>query len=237
MSSDTSKASQSLSSMSKTYLDLANWHRRQHFDFFKEFAEPFHGMTVQIPCGPAKNYCREQGYSFFLFYLHQCLLAVNQTEALRLRIESDATGSASAVAHYQQIHVNCTIARADHSFGFCPLEFHSDWLTFAQAAQAPMAMVKASQGLNLQAEARDDLIHFSAIPWLNFSALTHARARLQNGLCTDSVPKISIGKLTEVQGQLVLPVALFAHHGLADAYHFAQFYARLEAGLLLQART
>ncbi len=218
--------------MSKRYLNLASWNRREHFEFFSQFAEPFHGMTVTINCDQALAYCREQQQSFFLFYLHRALRAVNQTEALRLRIEPDAAGRPTQVVDYQRIHVNCTVARADHSFGFCAINYHPDFAQFAIQAQAAMAQVKASTGLCLSPTERTDVVHFSAIPWLNFTALSHARPQLQTGICSDSVPKISVGKLSQqADGKTGMPVALFAHHGLADAYHFAQFYECLEQGL------
>lgn len=218
--------------MSKRYINLADWNRREHFEFFSQFAEPFHGMTVAIDCSEALQYCRQHQHSFFLLYLHRALRAVNQTEALRLRIETDQNGKPVQVAEHQRIHVNCTIARDDHSFGFCAIDYTPDFAEFTSRAQLAMAATKASQGLCLSADQRQDVVHFSAIPWLNFSSLSHARSHLAHGACYDSVPKISIGQASQqADGRHTMPVALFAHHGLADAYHFAEFYQAFSTGL------
>lgn len=65
------------------------------------------------------------------------------------------------------------------------------------------------------------------MPWISFTGLTHARHFGRQ----DSVPKISVGKCFEQNGKLLMPVATYAHHGLADGYHVHQFLQTFE-GLL-----
>ena len=62
-------------------------------------------------------------------------------------------------------------------------------------------------------------IHFSAIPWVDFTSLSHARSFT----FPDSAPKISFGKVTEKDGIKTMAVAIHIHHGLADGYHVGQF--------------
>jgi len=70
----------------------------------------------------------------------------------------------------------------------------------------------------------DDVIHFSVVPWLNFTGIGHPRDR--NLLY--SVPKIVIGKCIEQGSRWSLPVALSAHHGLVDGLHAARFFDHLQ---------
>jgi len=37
----------------KTKLDISSWNRKDHFAFFKQFEEPFFGVTVPIDCTTA----------------------------------------------------------------------------------------------------------------------------------------------------------------------------------------
>ncbi|RYG03106.1 MAG: hypothetical protein EOO02_09150 [Chitinophagaceae bacterium] len=67
--------------------------------------------------------------------------------------------------------------------------------------------------------------HLSALPWLNFTSISHARAFS----FPDSCPKISFGKLSEVEGKSLMPVSIHVHHGLMDGFHVAQFVERFEA--------
>lgn len=204
----------------KKQLDLANWNRREHFAFFSQLDEPFHGLNVNVDCTHAYQHCKAKNQSFFLFYLHSILRAVMLTDAMRYRIED------GKVFDYEVIHANATVQRADHTFGFCPIYYEENFSAFVAEANIAMDKIKNSSGLCFNDEcARDDVIHFSAIPWISFTGLTHARQYDRK----DSIPKISVGKMFEQDGKLLLPLAIFAHHGLVDAYHVHQFLSGLEA--------
>ncbi|MBC3886375.1 CatA-like O-acetyltransferase [Undibacterium griseum] len=206
----------------KKILDLSSWNRREHFDFFSRLDEPFHGIVTDVNCSAGYQYCQQEGISFFLFYLHRCLQAIQKTEAMRYRIQGQQ------VVDYAVIHANATIGRSDHTFGFCPIEFNPDFQAFSQHARRAMDQVKNAAGLCFNQDCeRDDVIHFSAMPWLQFTGITHARRH--DGL--DSVPKISVGRCSHIHGEWSMPVATFVHHGLVDAYHVHEFLQQFEAGL------
>lgn len=206
----------------KKQLDIANWNRREHYAFFSQMDEPFHGLNLNVDCTWAYQYCKEKQHSFFLFYLHQILNAIMRTDAMRYRIED------GKVFDYEVIHANATVQRADHTFGFCPIYYEENFATFAAGANIAMDKIKNSSGLCFNDEcAREDVIHFSAIPWISFTGLTHARQYDRK----DSVPKISVGKFFKQDQRLMLPIAIFVHHGLVDAYHVHQFIEVLEAAL------
>ena len=206
----------------KHLIDQARWNRREHFAFFSAFEEPFFGLVATVDCTRALAEARRLGVPFFLYYLHAALRAVNQVEAFRYRIEG------GQVYCYDHIHASATIGRPDNTFGFSFIEHHDELATFLPAAQAEIAAVQASQGLRLdETTGRPDVIHFSAIPWLRFTGLTHARSFGH----PDSCPKISVGQ-TYVEGAATLmPVSVNVHHGLADGFHVGQFLAAFQERL------
>ena len=206
----------------KHAIDLANWNRREHFEFFSGFEEPFFGLVADVDCTPALAAAKRRGVSFFLYYLYQTLQAVNAVENLRYRIES------GQVVCYDRVHASATIGRADHTFGFSFIEQHDDLGAFVRGAQAEVAAVQARAGLGLSsATARPDVIHFSALPWVRFTGLTHARSFA----APDSAPKISVGQTYQRGSATLLPVAVHVHHGLADGYHVGQFLTELQRRL------
>jgi len=54
----------------KRKLDLESWERKDHFNFFTQFEEPFFGVCVYINCTAAYTIAKESGSSFFLYYLY-----------------------------------------------------------------------------------------------------------------------------------------------------------------------
>jgi chloramphenicol O-acetyltransferase type A len=206
----------------KHVIDLATWNRREHFEFFSAFEEPFFGLVATVDCTAALAKAKRLGVPFFLYYLHRALRAVNAVEALRYRIED------GQVVCYDRIHASATIGRADHTFGFSFIEYHAELADFVAGAQLEIAAVQASQGLRLgPTTARPDVIHFSAIPWARFTGLTHARSFSH----PDSCPKISVGQTYAEGAATLLPVALNVHHGLADGYHVGLFLAEFQRQL------
>jgi chloramphenicol O-acetyltransferase type A len=198
----------------KHLLDLSNWNRREHFEFFSRFEEPFFGLVVTVDCTLALAEAKRLGIPFFLYYLYQALQAVNQVDALRYRVENEQVYS------FDRIHASATIGRPDHTFGFSFIELHNDLEKFVREAQVEINAVQASEGLRLSpSTARLDVIHFSALPWIRFTGLTHARSFSH----PDSIPKISVGRTYTEGSAILMPVSVNVHHGLADGYHVGLF--------------
>ena len=96
----------------KTKINIEQWARREQYNFFKQYEEPFWGATVEIDCTAAYRLCKEKNYSFFFYYLHKTLLASNQVENFRYRLSGDE------VYLFSENHVSATINRDDDTFGF-----------------------------------------------------------------------------------------------------------------------
>lgn len=198
----------------KTKLDLTTWNRKEHFDFFDSFDEPFFGIATTIDFTIGYQKIKDLGYPYFLFYLYKSLHAANAIEAFRYRIEDNQ------VFVYDKIHASPTIGREDYTFGFSFMEYDTNFEVFCNKAQQEIEAVKKSTGLRHTDNAkRIDTIHYSSIPWYNFTGLTHAR----HFQFKDSVPKISFGKYTKENGRLSLPIAINVHHGLMDGYHIGLY--------------
>lgn len=199
----------------KKELALATWNRKEHFQFFSGFEEPFFSLVTNVDVTRAYQQTKAAGSSFYLYYLYLSLAAANQTEAFRYRIEQEQ------VFCYDIIHASPTVLRDDKTFGFCLLEYQPDFSAFSDLANTAIQEVKAGSGLNLNENtSRLNVIHYSSIPWITFTGLTFARSFSFK----DSIPKITFGKYFWEQNKLLLPVSLAVHHGLVDGYHVGEFF-------------
>ena len=201
----------------KQLLNIEEWSRKDHFTFFKEFEEPFFGICATVDCTAAFNYCRENDVSFFLFYLHCSLRAANETTPFRYRINENQ------VFVYEQVNASPTINRPDGSFGFSYMDYEPDFNRFAEMAKLEIERIQNSRGLT-PAVSGENVIHYSSIPWINFTALSHARSfRFK-----DSSPKISFGKMTEENNRRKMPVSVHVHHALMDGYDVGRHFELFE---------
>lgn len=201
----------------KTLIDINNWNRKEHFLFFSKFDEPFFGVTVKVDCTTAYKKAKEKGISFFLYYLYRALKGANEVENFRYRIiENQAYDFAT-------VNASPTINRPDGTFGFAYLEYFEDEKLFYEKALQEIENVKSTKSL-LPAVSGENVIHFSAIPWLDFTSISHARSFSY----PDSCPKISFGKMTENNGVKEMPVSIHGHHALMDGYHVGMFVEKFQ---------
>ena len=198
----------------KTLLDIENWPRKEHFHFFRQFEEPFFGATVEIDCTKAYANAKTLKASFFSYYLHKTLVAVNTIEPFRYRISDDQ------IYICDQINASATIGRKDGTFGFSLIEYDSDFAVFKGITATEIERIQTTSGLFTRTFNDDNVIHFSAIPWLDFTSLSHARSYT----FPDSCPKISFGKMKIADnGKRSMPMSVHVHHGLMDGFHLGQF--------------
>lgn len=198
----------------KTFLDIENWPRKEHFHFFRKFEEPFFGATVEIDCTKAHQTAKDLDTSFFIYYLHKTVVAINTITPFKYRILDDQ------ILIYDQINASATIGRDDDSFGFSLIEYSPDFAVFKENALTEIARVQQTPGLFTRSFETDDVIHFSAIPWVNFTSLSHARSYS----FPDSCPKVSFGKMTTNEnGKKTMSMSVHVHHGLIDGLHLGQF--------------
>ena len=196
----------------KQLLDIEKWERKEHFNFFRQFDEPFWGVTVEMDCTAAYDYCKKNNVSFFLYYLYQSLVAANRIEPFRYRI------SGEQVFIYDEVHASPTINRANGTFGFAYMDYRNDFAEFYTLAQKEIERVKNATGL-VPAVSGENVIHYSSLPWLHFTSVSHARSFS----FPDSCPKITFGKMTDSNGKKRMPVSVHVHHALVDGFHVGQF--------------
>ena len=200
-------------------LDFENWNRKEHFEFFSPFDEPFFGVVSEVDCTKAYSYAKKNNISFFAYYLHKTLEAANSLDFFKYRIID------KEVFICDEIHAAATIAREDGTFAFSFTEFNPDFTIFHDSLKSEIDSVQNSSGLRFNEYAkRADAIHISSFPWHKLTGLTHARDFKRE----DSVPKITFGKSFELDSALKLPVAINVHHALMDGFHVAKFLERFQ---------
>lgn len=194
-------------------LDLDNWPRKEHFHFFSQFDEPFFGVCVDIDCTIAYRQAKHNNHSFFLHYLHKSLTAVNLIEPFRYRINTE-----KQIVVHDIVSASATISRENGTFAFSYMPYDADFGTFQKTCDEEIARIQAASSI-FPDHIADDVIHYSSLPWLKFTSMSHAR----NLSFPDSVPKISFGKMTKQGDALTMPVSIHVHHALMDGIHVGQY--------------
>lgn len=200
-------------------IDLQKWKRKSYFEFFGAFDEPFFSITSNVNTSKVLMQCQKDGHSFFAAYLFCALAAANTIPEFRTRL-LDAT-----IVEYEVVHASPTLGREDGSFGFSFLQHTPDFIMFSNAIKSETARILTFEGLGLsQTVERLDVIHFSSLPWLHFTGVSHARHQAKK----DSIPKITFGKMSD---DGLMPISVCLHHGFADGIHAAKFLEKFQNNL------
>ena len=206
----------------REYLDLSGWPRRDAFEHFRRFEQPFFGLCCRLDVAPLKAaLAASGGASLALAYHFIALRLANEQAPFRWRLEGER------VCVHPVVHGSATVLRDDESFGFALLTHERSFSAFSRHGAAAMAAARAGSA---PFDARSDdtaLIHFTALPWVHFSSFTHAR----NLGRADSIPKVAFGRIDADGPRQWLPVAVDVHHALMDGLHVGRYLLALEDAL------
>ena len=202
------------------YLDIEKWNRKQHFNHFKNLADPTFGIVADVDVSRCYQSAKENKQSFFVRYLHACMIAINAIENFKYRIEGDK------IAIYETINASATIAKLDNTFGFSYIGFSNDFEEFSLNFKNEKERVLNSVDL-FPPKYSLGCIHCSALPWVSFTSHKEPYSGNKN----DSVPQLSFGKIKVENGKKIMPVAINVNHALVDGFHIGQFFDKFQAQL------
>lgn len=200
------------------YLDIENWSRRQQFEFFKNFDNPFFNICTNLDVTPLLDFTHKKSLSFFITYHFLSMKVANEVEPFRYRLRNER------VLVHDRIHAGTTLLLADESFTFIYFDYDKDFHAFHTRARATVERARAGAARLDERADSDDLIHHSVIPWITFTSISHAR----NWGRLDSVPKIAFGKYREDGDRIKMPVSVEVHHALMDGLHVGRYFEKLE---------
>ena len=202
--------------MNVTEIDMRNYPRRRHFQYFSALQYPYVGVTNQVDVTALVRFCKERKYSFYLLFLHAAALAADSVPELRQRIRN------GGIVEYSRCPTSHIELLDNGTYCYCTLRHHielEEYLSYAETARKQCRI----HGSIEEGADSESMYFISTLPWLHYTALIQPVAGGE-----ESNPRITWGKFEkDCYGRDQLPVTLLAHHGLVDGIHIARFYEAL----------
>ncbi|OQX95439.1 hypothetical protein B6I21_05415 [candidate division KSB1 bacterium 4572_119] len=196
------------------YLNIKNWNRKDHFNFFKDYDNPFFNICLQLDVTKLFKFVKDQKLSFFTSLLYLSIKTANEVQQFRWRIRDE-----NVIIH-DVVHAGSTVLNNDNeTFSFCYFKYNPNFKHFAAHVSRELKDNQASGGKLDPQDFRDDMIHYSVLPWIAFNSISHPRKFNQ----IDSVPKIVFGKYHRTENEIKMPISIEVHHGLMDGIHVARY--------------
>jgi chloramphenicol O-acetyltransferase type A len=194
-------------------VDIERWERKAAFEFFKDYEDPFFNITANLNVTRLYSFCKEKGLAFSLAGLFYSLEAANEIREFRLRFNGES------VVEYDRIDATQTILNDDNTFSFCYYPMQPTVFEFDAAGKQSREKYKALKTFDVETD-RIDLIYYSAIPWISFTAFKHA----SRGDNRQSVPRIVFGKVFDEGSEKKMPLSVEVHHALVDGLHVGRYF-------------
>ncbi|MCP4201561.1 MAG: hypothetical protein GY769_06450 [bacterium] len=188
---------------------VENYYRREIFEFFRGYRNPFYSVSFALEFSRLKAFLDERGFKTYLNLCYFFTRAMQPLEDFRYRLKD------GDIVLYDSIHPGITVPAAGGLFGFAHLEYTPDVERFNAEAVLP----DPDQPPNLTKEDSDNYIFFTAIPGVPFRTFTHATDDP-----TDAAPRVAFGKPYEERGELWVPVGIQINHAFIDGRALGELY-------------
>jgi chloramphenicol O-acetyltransferase type A len=199
------------------YLDIENWSRRELFEFFIGYANPYFNVCVQMDVTEFLTFVRARPTKVSLALHYFALRVANEIEPFRYRLKD------GKVVIFDSIHGGTTVLLPNESFAYAYFEYQPDFEKFIEEMGAAVEAVRTSTG-PLKPTMRDDVIYHTTLPWISFTSFMHARTPGRG----DSIPRIVFGKFVKSGARTIMPISVEVHHALMDGLHVGRYLDRLE---------
>lgn len=197
----------------RKFIDMENYPRKSHFEFFGSLAYPYVGFTANVDVTNPIRFAKEKGGSSFLAILYVAVKAANAVPELRQRIVD------GKIAEFDHCNVGYTVALPDKTFCNCYTESRMSIEEFFVDAKARQAEAMKHPGFVNPDEDETGLIFASCIPWLAFTQCIQPAP-----IPADSNPRIVFGKYIKEGDRTLMPLHIQCNHALVDGYHLSEFY-------------
>ncbi len=104
--------------MAYRLIDMEKYARRAHFDYFRTLQYPYAGVTVNVDVTDVISYCKKEGRSFYLTFMHLAALAADAVPELRQRIHE------GGIIEYSECPTSHIEQTGEGSYCYCTLHHH-----------------------------------------------------------------------------------------------------------------
>jgi chloramphenicol O-acetyltransferase type A len=202
------------------YLDVENWPRRELFDFFINYTNPYFNVCCEIDITSLKEFVTQRKIKISLALHYFALRVANETEPFRYRLKD------GRVIVYDVIDGGTTVLLPNESFAYAYFEYQRDFEHFIRDMGAAVEEIRTGTG-KLKPTMRDDVIYHTSLPWISFTSFAHARTPGRG----DSIPRIVFGKFRNENGRWTMPFSVEVHHALMDGIHVGRYLNRFQDAL------
>ncbi len=192
-----------------TRIDERNWSRKEHCAIFKYYVEPSYCITVDLDVTNFLETVRSEGYSFTMSVIWVVSKFANEIENFRYRFLHES------VVLFDRIDTSFAyMDQGTDLFKIVNVPFRDSMREFVLEASE----TARNQRGYFPAQPAIDVFQFYPVPWLTYTHISHTNPGRKNNV----TPMFDWGKYREVDGRMMMPFSVQAHHSFVDGIHISQ---------------
>ncbi|GAA2542945.1 MULTISPECIES: type A-5 chloramphenicol O-acetyltransferase [Streptomyces] len=208
-------------------IDLDTWPRRQHFDHYRRRVPCTYAMTVEVDVTIFAAALRRSPRKSYLAQVWALATVVNRHEEFRMCLTDSGDPAVWPV-----VHPAFTVFNPERETFACVwAPYDPDFGTFHDTAAPLLAEHSRATDFFPQGDPPPNTFDVSSLPWASFTGFT---LNIRDGW-DHLAPIFTLGRYTEREGRLLLPLSVQIHHAAADGFHTARLTNDLQT--LLAAPT
>ncbi|GAA2017687.1 hypothetical protein JL107_14225 [Nakamurella flavida] len=196
-----------------TPVDLETWPRREQFAYYTGEVAVSYTITVEVDVTELRAALRTAGRKTYLGQVWAVAAVVNRRPEFRMTMVDGAP------AVWNVVHPAFTVFNpARETFAIVWSPWDEDFAVFHDRAAEVLRTHRDAETFTPQDDLPANIVDVSSLPWTSFTGFTLHIAGGWNSL----TPVFTLGKFTEREGRTLLPMAVQAHHAVADGFHTAR---------------
>ncbi|MEZ4550879.1 MAG: CatA-like O-acetyltransferase [Desulfobacterales bacterium] len=196
---------------------IETWKRKEYYLFFKNIGYPNYNVCFDIDITRLYSFIKDRKMPIYYSLVYYFMYCANQIEAFKYRRINEK------VFKFETVHPSFTVMDTDSElFKIVTVLFDKSPFKFIEEA---IKKSKDQKGIiDATIENREDIIHITSIPWINFTSISHPISLEK----FDSIPRISWGKFVTKDKKINLPFSVQVNHAFVDGIHIGKYYEHIE---------
>jgi chloramphenicol O-acetyltransferase type A len=202
-------------------IDLDTWPRRQHFEHYRRLVPCTYSMTVELDATAFVAALRHSRRKTYIAQVWALSTVVNRHDEFKMCLTASGEPAVWPV-----VHPAFTVFNPERETFACVwAPYDPDFDIFHDVAAALLAEHSRATEFFPQGAPPANTFDVSSLPWASFTGFN-----LNIGNNWDHfAPIFTLGRYTERDGRVLLPLAVQVHHAAADGFHSARLVNELQA--------
>ncbi len=204
-------------------IDMLKFDRADYFSYFMSVGTTIE-FTAKVDVTKMLDRCKKDKLNFQAVMLYQLYKVVNTLENFKLDVLED-----KLIKWDKIVPTFSSMNKNSKLFFTLYADMLENCVDYNKQYQKTVENYADSTTIVPQGNLPENVFNVSCIPWLHFEHFSSNSKAIENKV----IKMITFGKYEQIDGCFILPLTIQISHAIADGYHVALFFEKLQEELNL----